>query len=69
MIKDGQFFFSSIFENHQIKNIMHASTNALLNDVDGPKVLTLFTIITINVYNSAPPTQQILALPQTSVIC
>jgi hypothetical protein len=68
MIEDGQFFSSFFFENHQIKNIMHALTNALLCGVDGPKVLTLITIIIIHVHDSASFTQQILVLPQTLVI-
>jgi hypothetical protein len=47
---------------------MHALTNALLRNVNGPKVSTLITIITVHVHDSVFLTQQILVLSQTSVI-
>jgi hypothetical protein len=62
MIEDDEFFISILSENHQINNIMHASANALLNSVDGPKVLIFIPIIIVHVYDSTSLTQQIIVL-------
>jgi hypothetical protein len=63
LLIEEDYFFFLFSENHQIKNIMHASTSALLSGIDGPKVITQITIIIVHFYNNTPPTQQILVLP------